>query len=117
MKQLVFTINVLGTNYRVFTDTPEHDNQLKENDAYIAPELKIIVLDKGNVHRHQMKVMAHEIVHAFLYESGLDVESWGENEEIVDWIAIQIFKLNSVVKDAHKKLKPLYTKRKETKGK
>ncbi len=32
----------------------------------------------------------HEIVHAFLAESGLDQNSdWARNEEIVDWIALQ----------------------------
>lgn len=40
--------------------------------------------------------LRHEIVHAFLYESGLDASSmmnsnvgWAVNEEIVDWIALQ----------------------------
>ena len=35
------------------------------------------------------KVIRHELVHAFLFESGLSVNSWADNEEIVDWIAIQ----------------------------
>lgn len=29
----------------------------------------------------------------FLFESGLDSESWGRNEEIVDWIANQFPKM------------------------
>lgn len=42
------------------------------------------------------KTLRHEIVHAFLYESGLSgnsrisaVEGWARNEEMVDWIALQ----------------------------
>ena len=36
------------------------------------------------------KVVRHEIVHAFLTESGLAENSfWAQNEELVDWIAIQ----------------------------
>ena len=38
--------------------------------------------------------LRHEIVHAFLGESGLsansnETDAWARNEEMVDWIAIQ----------------------------
>ena len=48
--------------------------------------------------------LRHEILHAFLFESGLDAGSiatygpWANNEEMVDWFAIQspkIFKVYS----------------------
>lgn len=48
------------------------------------------------------RVLRHELMHAFLYESGLCIEagaydgSWACNEEMIDWFAIQspkIFKL------------------------
>lgn len=42
----------------------------------------------------------HELVHAFLWESGLDVQSWANNEEIVDWIAIQFNKMLVAFKEA-----------------
>lgn len=40
-------------------------------------------------------ILRHEILHAFLFESGLDASSiatygaWAINEEMVDWFAIQ----------------------------
>lgn len=42
--------------------------------------------------------MRHEIVHAYLYESGLaenslSVANWATNEEMVDWIARQFPKI------------------------
>ena len=42
--------------------------------------------------------MRHEILHAFLYESGLRENSctsfaWAENEEMIDWFAIQFPKI------------------------
>lgn len=40
-------------------------------------------------------MIRHELVHAFLFESGLSVNSWADNEEIVDWIAIQFPKLQA----------------------
>lgn len=44
------------------------------------------------------KVLRHEVIHGFLYESGLwnnsgNVEAWGRSEEITDWIAIQFPKM------------------------
>lgn len=51
---------------------------------------------KKDLQQYKNSVMRHEIVHAFLYESGLDVCSkgaWAKNEEMVDWIAIQFPKM------------------------
>ena len=40
------------------------------------------------------KVKRHEIIHAFLFESGLAENSaWAQNEEMVDFFAIQFPKL------------------------
>jgi len=46
-----------------------------------------------DLEKYRKQVIRHELVHAFLFESGLDASSWGKNEEIVDWIAIQSLKL------------------------
>ncbi|WP_461218455.1 hypothetical protein [Lapidilactobacillus salsurivasis] len=49
------------------------------------------------------KTLRHELIHAFLYESGLDANSeWARNEEIVDWIAIQFPKLQIVFNQSEK---------------
>lgn len=49
--------------------------------------------------------LAFEIIHAFLYESGLDVNSlsggaWAKNEEMVDWMAIQMPKIYQAYQEA-----------------
>ena len=51
--------------------------------------------------RHlQKRTIRHEIVHAILFESGLDHNTeWARNEEVVDWIAIQFPKLLDIFKD------------------
>lgn len=110
MKLKIMEVNVLGTKYNVFVDTQDHDERLKINDGYIMCERKTIVLDRNNKDVHQVHVLKHELVHAFLYESGLDVETWANNEEIVDWIALQLMKVSNTTKLAIKKLKPYYTK-------
>ena len=50
---------------------------------------------KGNLEDFKKSVKRHELIHAFLYESGLDSCSWAYNEEIVDWLAIQWHKINA----------------------
>ena len=46
---------------------------------------------------YEKEVIRHELVHAMLYECGLD-SSWAENEEVTDWIAIQFNKIMGVFK-------------------
>lgn len=54
---------------------------------------------------YQRKVIRHEIIHAFLYESGLWQNSlnsgaWAKNEEMVDWLAIQAPKIFMAFREA-----------------
>ena len=54
---------------------------------------------------YRKKVLRHEIIHAFLYESGMwncsgSTDCWGMDETITDWIAIQSPKLFHVFKEA-----------------
>ena len=47
-----------------------------------------------------------QIVHAFLYESGLRQNAygskcWAKNEEMIDWMAIQIPKIQRAYKEAY----------------
>lgn len=50
----------------------------------------------------ERETLRHEIIHAFLYESGLDDSanaintSWAKNEEMIDWFALQGPKIFSV---------------------
>lgn len=51
------------------------------------------------------KVKRHEIIHAFLFESGLSEcsyksDEWAKNEEMVDWFAHQGLKLYKAWKEA-----------------
>ena len=50
------------------------------------------------------KQLRHEIIHAFLSESGLDcnfehLKQFGHEETMVDWIAIQFPKIYEVYKE------------------
>ena len=52
----------------------------------------------------QKRVLRHEILHAFLFESGLadssnSADAWAVNEEMVDWFARQSPKIYKVYKE------------------
>lgn len=91
-------VNVLGQPYEViFRPESEHDPKLEESSGYCEPHSKKLIVKDiepdamtvENLDDFKAKVLRHEIVHAFLHESGLRNNSWGDNEEIVDWIALQ----------------------------
>ena len=99
-------VNVLGTEYTIKTNVPQEDMPL-DSDGCIDPSIKtIMIVDFGNpdedsikdLESYKKKTMRHEIVHAFLYESGLwsnsgNVNVWGHSEEIAEWIALQFPKM------------------------
>ena len=103
MRKLKTKINILGTEYKVYIDTASDNKLLEKCDGFILPEKKEIYIEKDCSKKHQDQILKHELVHAYLYESGLDVESWGRNEEIVDWIALQLEKIIKTFKEATKK--------------
>ena len=106
-------INVLGTDYEVVLNAKEEDYpDLKYGDGYCDFTIKKIVVaeispddESGeDLEFYQQKVIRHEVVHAFMYESGLDVCSeWGRDETLIDWIAIQSPKLFKAFEKATEK--------------
>ena len=102
-------MNILGTNYEIKENCNIEDYKaLEDNEAYTDFTRKEIIIgeyasDNSSVKdltKHINKVKRHEIVHAMLYESGLDCNTdWATNEEIVDWFAIQYPKLKEIYKE------------------
>lgn len=99
-------IKVLGTEYEIVINAEEKDYpKLKMCDGYTDTSIKRIVVRRlvkdeetlEDVEKYSKKVLRHEIVHAFMHESGLDIESpYARNEELIDWIAIQFEKMLGV---------------------
>ena len=105
-------VDILGTPY-IFVLENRKDNPLYESnnsDGYCdssVHEIHVAIEEPTpksdmvpNVYRKA--VARHEIVHAFLHESGLSTCSgkydcgWSMNEEMVDWIALQAPKMAKV---------------------
>lgn len=95
------TVNVLGTKYTIKESNKVADPNLENNDGYCDHTTKTIVIDTfkdspgslEDLESYKKQVIRHELIHAFLYESGLDACSWARDEEIVDWIACQFPKI------------------------
>lgn len=91
-------VSVLGVQYAVEYRTRAQDPELEAAERK-EPGSKKCLDD------YMRKCMRHELVHAFLYESGLSINSlspsgWASNEEMTDWIAIQGPKLYDAWKQA-----------------
>lgn len=95
-------VNVLGTNYDLIESDKSKYESLAEMDGFCDTSVKLCVVDKmegnapdmkRNLSEYKKSVKRHELIHAFLFESGMSSCSWGPNEEMVDWIAIQFPKM------------------------
>ncbi len=96
-------VKILGTEYEIIRNASvEEYPKLKNCDGYTDQSIKQIVIpefvkddmSQEDLEYYTEKVIRHEIIHAFMYESGLDSNSeYAKNEELIDWIAIQFEKL------------------------
>ena len=91
-------INILGSEWTIVERSEKEDQNLENADGYCDWTTRTIVVERemvgnlGDMESYIRKVKRHEIVHAFLQESGLyecsaATEAWANNEEMVDWIA------------------------------
>lgn len=104
-------ISILGTEYNVSFLPEGKDARLNDYcDGFCDETTKEIVVknykrgepdSKGKLELQEQKNIRHEVIHAFLFESGLAENSlWAQNEEMVDWIAKQAPKLIDAWREA-----------------
>ena len=105
-------INVLGTEYTLTVCSEDEEPRLSGCDGLCDETTKELLVENYNQRRDDpccksnlsvqiSKVKRHEIIHAFLFESGLAENSeWAQNEEMVDFFAIQAPKLFEAFKAA-----------------
>lgn len=101
---MAIEVDVLGTIYSIEKSNKMDDLKLGNLAGYCDTSVNKIVIDtfkpdnlsKADLDKYEKEVIRHELIHAFLYESGLEDCSWGVNEEMVDWIALQFPKMLKV---------------------
>lgn len=109
-------VNILGTEYTIEKRKKSDDKILKENNycGYCCVDEPLIVIADADEEEYfpcytedekkafYKVTLRHELVHAFLNESGLQASSnkfddaWARNEEMIDWFAIQFPKIAKV---------------------
>lgn len=107
------SVDVLGTTYSIeFKDLNDDEYAKKNNYGGYCDKLKkeIVVINynslegcendsKERCEMGEKRILRHELILAYLTESGLSASSlqcsfgWAENEEMVDWLAIQLPKI------------------------
>ena len=102
------TVDILGSKWTIkYVDDDPAFEQAEgfTNDA--AREITIenvkisddpLLYDMQSQYINQKRVLRHELIHAYLYESGLgdssnSCDAWAVNEEMVDWFARNIPKM------------------------
>lgn len=94
------TVDILGARWSIRERSEGEDKRLEGCDGYCDWTTRTIAVERelhgtlGDMEAYIRKVLRHEIVHAFLLESGLHegshcAEVWAGNEEMVDWFARQ----------------------------
>lgn len=100
------TVDILGTQYKIKRKKLKDENV----DGWCDNTSKTIVIRKDNYNNVEdfeylmKKQLRHEIIHAFLSESGLSVNfehcsRFGHEETMVDWISIQFPKIHKVYEE------------------
>lgn len=106
-------VNILGTEYSIYfvEKFPENLSDYEEDsdavfnsfnrEIYVKTKKEKDITEQGR-ERILKKNLRHEILHGFLYESGLSsntyghIGAWAEHEEMIDWFAIQSPKIFNV---------------------
>lgn len=104
-------IHILGSKWQIIEDD---EFRIADADGFTDNSVREIHLrsifsdEKSSVadmEEYKRRVLRHEILHAFIFECGLDTEnSWARNEEMVEFFALQfdkILTLFSTVKVKH----------------
>lgn len=103
-------VNILGSEWKVKYVNVKEDDALTDKDGSCDRTTRTIVIAEdsggsgfGDYKEYQRSVIRHEIIHAFLIESGLDnnwqhANQFGHEETMVDWIAIQFPKIQEAFK-------------------
>ena len=112
-------VDVLGTKYtikRVDAGKDEYMEKMSFGGYCDCEEKKIVILNartcpgwenspEAIIKDRENETLRHELIHAFLNESGLRHNShiydmaWAKNEEMVDWFAIQMPKIMNAFKE------------------
>lgn len=107
--ELLDKVNILGIEYEIYHNVSNDFKFFKKGEAdgicdFSVKKIYIAAMEVDDdtyqdLESYKKSVIRHEIIHAFLYESGLNASSangWARNEEMIDWIALQFPKMQQI---------------------
>lgn len=101
MKRLVHS--VLGTEYEILFGNRDEISISEENmgECYIYSKKILVCTEKGEISEEELRVkvqeiVAHEFLHAYLNEAGVDIEN-GDEEKLCDFYMKNWRKLNNSI--------------------
>ena len=108
-------VNILGSEWTVRSATEAEEPRLDGVNGFTDWTTRTICLEKntigniGSIETYMKQVIRHEVVHAFMFESGLgdafEHKDYGQEETIVDWFAFQMGNIMNVVMDIQNAVK------------
>lgn len=109
------TVSILGAVWTVRSATEAEEPRLDGVNGFTDWTTRAICLEKntqgniGDIKTYMNQVIKHEVVHAFMFESGLgdsfEHKDYGQEETIVDWFAFQMGNILNVVMDIQNAVK------------
>ena len=110
----VKTVDILGSKWTI--KYVDDDPAFEQANGYTNAAAREIVIENAQTsdgplsfdmqsqYNNQKRVLRHELIHAYLFESGLgdssnSCDAWAVNEEMVDWIARTIPKMTETFKE------------------
>lgn len=112
--QNTFKVDILGSEWTI--KYLDEDPRFEHAEGFTNEALREITIenvkasddpldfDIPSQYVNQKRVLRHEIIHAYLFESGLGessnpCEAWAVNEEMVDWFARNLPKMTATFKE------------------
>lgn len=102
----IYSIDILGEKWDVVLSNEKNDPELKNNDGYTFTKVgaRRIVVGKDS-YLSAEHILRHELIHAFLFETGLGFcSNWAHNEEMVDYFARNWTKIDKIMNDSIDKI-------------
>lgn len=102
-------VNILGSEWTVRSATEAEEPRLENKNGFTDWTARLICLEKGptgdigSMETYMNKTIRHELIHAFMFESGfgdcVEHAAYGQEETVVDWFAYQMPKIMKLADD------------------
>lgn len=109
----IHSITILDEKWDIVFCNKKDDPELNDCDGYTSTrqgERKIVIAK--DAYQGKEHILRHELIHAFLFETGLGFCSgWATNEEMVDYFARNWEKIDKIMNVQGKKIIEYYDKK------